>query len=335
MLSVPQHAFRHAGHPAPLRRHLDFMIHSMTGYGVATRQAAFTDAHGAPSGNVATVSVEFRTVNSRFLDLFFRAPEECRAFEPALREMLMSALSRGKLECRINLQRQEAASDVAALNVGVLQQLAKLEQEVTRYLPASGSLRMGEILRWPGVLAEPELTQDALREAVVDAAKEALKQLLESRRREGDALKAMLLDRVDAMLKIVEELSPMVPNLIQQHQDKLTERLREAFGLAAPEGTPALTRDELSERIRQEATVYGIRIDIAEELSRLQAHLRETRHLLEKGGQLGKRLDFMMQELNREANTLGSKAAAKELADASMELKLLIEQMREQVQNLE
>ena len=139
------------------------MIHSMTGYGVATRQAAFTDAHGAPSGSVATVSVEFRTVNSRFLDLLFRAPEECRAFEPALREMLMSALSRGKLECRINLQRQEAASDVAALNVELLQQLAKLEQAVTRYLPASGSLRMGEILRWPGVLAEPQLTQDALR----------------------------------------------------------------------------------------------------------------------------------------------------------------------------
>ncbi|QCX49091.1 YicC/YloC family endoribonuclease [Ralstonia pseudosolanacearum] len=311
------------------------MIHSMTGYGVATRQAAFTDHSGVPCGNVATVSVEFRTVNSRFLDLLFRAPEECRAFEPALREMLMSALSRGKLECRINLQRQEAAGDVAALNVGVLQQLATLAQEVARHLPAAGSLRMGEILRWPGVLAEPELTQDALREAVTTAAKEALQQLLESRRREGEALKAMLLERVDAMLSIVEGLVPMVPNLIQQHQDKLTERLREAFGLAAPDGTPALTRDELTERIRQEATVYGIRIDIAEELSRLRAHLRETRHILEKGGQIGKRLDFMMQELNREANTLGSKAAAKELADASMELKLLIEQMREQVQNLE
>ncbi|MBC8988535.1 hypothetical protein H9X96_22575, partial [Pedobacter sp. N36a] len=128
---------------------------------------AFTDAHGAPSGSVATVSVEFRTVNSRFLDLLFRAPEECRAFEPALREMLMGALSRGKLECRINLQRQEAARDVAALNVELLQQLAKLEQAVTPHLPASGSLRMGEILRWPGVLAEPQLTQDALRDAVI------------------------------------------------------------------------------------------------------------------------------------------------------------------------
>lgn len=213
------------------------MIHSMTGYGVATRQAAFTDHSGAPCDNVATVSVEFRTVNSRFLDLLFRAPEECRAFEPALREMLMSALSRGKLECRINLQRQEAAGDVAALNVGVLQQLATLEQEVARHLPAAGSLRMGEVLRWPGVLAEPELTQDALREAVTAAAKEALQQLLESRRREGEALKAMLLERVDAMLSIVEDLVPMVPNLIQQHQDKLTERLREAFGLAAPDGT--------------------------------------------------------------------------------------------------
>ena len=137
------------------------------------------------------------------------------------------------------------------------------------------------------------------------------------------------------MLAIVERLTPMIPQLIAHHQEKLTERLKEAFNLVAPNGMPSMSRDEIAERIRQEATVYGIRIDIAEELARLQTHLNETRHILKKGGQVGKRLDFMMQELNREANTLGSKAAAKELADASMELKLLIEQMREQIQNLE
>ncbi|MBB2919102.1 YicC/YloC family endoribonuclease [Cupriavidus alkaliphilus] len=311
------------------------MIHSMTGYGLATRQAPLTNAQGEPSGRTASVSVEFRTVNSRFLDLLFRAPEECRAFEPALREMLMAELSRGKLECRINLQRTDAGGATLALNDGLLAQIRALETTVAATFSSAGTLRMGEILRWPGVLVEPELSQESLREAVLGAAREALAQLLEARRREGDALKATLTERIDAMLAIVERLTPTIPQLIAHHQEKLTERLQEAFNLAAPNGMPSMSRDEIAERIRQEATVYGIRIDIAEELSRLQAHLNETRHILKKGGQVGKRLDFMMQELNREANTLGSKAAAKELADASMELKLLIEQMREQVQNLE
>ncbi|WP_420992792.1 YicC/YloC family endoribonuclease [Cupriavidus sp. 30B13] len=313
------------------------MIHSMTGYGLAARQAPLTDAHGAPTGRTASVSVEFRTVNSRFLDLLFRAPEECRAFEPALREMLMAKLSRGKLECRINLQRAEAGTGGAtlALNDALLAQIRALETTVAATFTEAGTLRMGEILRWPGVLVEPELSQEALREAVTEAARDALAQLLEARRREGEALKATLVERIEAMLAIVERLVPTIPQLIAHHQEKLTERLQEAFGLVAPNGMTSMSRDEIGERIRQEATVYGIRIDIAEELSRLQAHLNETRHILKKGGQVGKRLDFMMQELNREANTLGSKAAAKELADASMELKLLIEQMREQIQNLE
>lgn len=311
------------------------MIYSMTGYGAASRQAILTGADGKPSGRTATVTIEFRTVNSRFLDILFRAPDECRSFEPAIREMLTKVLSRGKLECRINLQRVDASGAAVSLNDAVLGQLQGLELQVLKTFPAAGGLRMGEILRWPGVVAEPELTQDALRDALMDAAAAALAQLRETRAREGAALKTVLVERVDAMLDLVSRLTPMVPKLIAQHQDKLTERLRDAFGLAAPSGIPAMSREEVAERIRQEATVYGIRIDIAEELSRLEAHLRETRHVLEKGGQLGKRLDFMTQELNREANTLGSKAAAKELADASMELKLLIEQIREQVQNLE
>ncbi|CAG9173844.1 YicC/YloC family endoribonuclease [Cupriavidus respiraculi] len=311
------------------------MAHSMTGYGAATRQAALTDAQGKATGRTVAVSVEFRTVNSRFLDLLFRAPEECRAFEPALREMLMGQLSRGKLECRINLQRAEAGAATLALNLDLLAQIRGLEATVAQTFSDAGTMRMGEILRWPGVLVEPELSQDALRDAVMDAAKEALAQLLEARRREGEALKATLVERIEAMLAIVQRLVPTIPELIAHHQEKLTERLQEAFNLVAPSGMPSMSRDEIGERIRQEATVYGIRIDIAEELSRLEAHLNETRHILKKGGPVGKRLDFMMQELNREANTLGSKAAAKELADASMELKLLIEQMREQIQNLE
>jgi uncharacterized protein (TIGR00255 family) len=311
------------------------MAHSMTGYGAATRQAALTDAQGKATGRTVAVSVEFRTVNSRFLDLFFRAPEECRAFEPALREMLMGQLSRGKLECRINLQRADVGGATLALNHDLLLQIRGLEATVGQTFADAGTMRMGEILRWPGVLVEPELSQDALRDAVLGAAKEALAQLLEARSREGEALKVTLVERIEAMLAIVQRLVPTIPQLIAHHQEKLTERLQEAFNLVAPSGMPSMSRDEIGERIRREATVYGIRIDIAEELSRLEAHLNETRHILKKGGPVGKRLDFMMQELNREANTLGSKAAAKELADASMELKLLIEQMREQIQNLE
>jgi uncharacterized protein (TIGR00255 family) len=161
----------------------------------------------------------------------------------------------------------------------------------------------------------------------------------ESRTREGAALQTMLLSRIDEMEAIVARITPLIPQAITQFQQKSIERLQEALGVAFGTTDTAaagsLTREEAMERIRQEVTLYGIRIDVAEELTRLSAHLAETRAILKKGGQVGKRLDFMMQELNREANTLGSKAAVKELADASMAMKLLIEQMREQVQNLE
>jgi len=205
-------------------------------------------------------------------------------------------------------------------------------------------LRVGEILRWPGLLAESSVSAEVLREAVLACGKEAIQELVEVRAREGEQLANMLLANVTEMEAIVARITPLVPELIVRHQQKIVERLQDALGVVLPAGggasadnavTNTLSRDEISERIRQEVTIYGIRIDIAEELTRLTAHLSETRHVIKKGGKVGKRLDFMMQELNREANTLGSKAAAKELADASMTLKLLIEQMREQVQNLE
>ena len=307
------------------------MIYSMTGYASATREIAVP---GISAGT--SVSVELRTVNSRFLDLNFRMPEEVRVCEPTLREMLVSKLSRGKVDIRINLQRSEQTPNVGALNSEVLQQLAKLEQAVTDAFPGVERMRTGEILRWPGVLAESGASADVLRDAVLACGKQAIAELIDVRGREGAQLGAMLLGNVTEMEAILQRITPLVPELIAKHQQKIVERLQEALGLAAPDGVATIvSREEIAERIRQEVTMYGIRIDIAEELSRLAAHLNETRHVIEKGGKVGKRLDFMMQELNREANTLGSKAAAKELADASMTLKLLIEQMREQVQNLE
>ncbi len=309
------------------------MIYSMTGYASVTRELAAASGTGG-----ASVSVELRTVNSRFLDLNFRMPEDVRVCEPALREMLMTKLSRGKVDIRINVQRSEQTANAGALNRDALEQLAALERAVLESFPESGHLRTGEILRWPGVLAESGVAPEVLRDAVLGCGKEAIGELINVRAREGAQLANMLLANVTEMEAIVAKITPLVPDLIVKHQQKIVERLQEALGIAAPEANGTIggvSREEINERIRQEVTMYGIRIDIAEELSRLTAHLNETRHVIEKGGKVGKRLDFMMQELNREANTLGSKAAAKELADASMTLKLLIEQMREQVQNLE
>jgi len=250
----------------------------MTGYAVTKRDTA-----------AGAITVELKSVNSRFLDLQFRVNDDLRAVEPAMREAIISKLVRGKVECRLSFGRKTVEGASQALNQTLL---ATLQQTLTAFL--------------------------------------------DSRAREGAALQAVLETRIDAMEAIVARITPLVPQLVAQFQQKATERMQEALGLAGKDGTAAsLPREEVLERIRQEVTLYGIRIDIAEELARLSAHLAETRHILKKGGQVGKRLDFMMQELNREANTVGSKAAMKELADASMELKLLIDQMREQVQNLE
>jgi uncharacterized protein (TIGR00255 family) len=310
------------------------MIYSMTGYASATREVA-SDGAGA-NGSGVGVSVELRTVNSRFLDMNFRMPEDVRVCEPQLREMLMNKLSRGKVDIRINLNRAEQTTIAGVLNRDALSQLAALERSVLDIFPDAERMRTGEILRWPGILSESGVSAETLRDAVLACGKQAITELIDVRAREGAALAAVLIANVTEMEAIVARVTPLVPELITKHQQKIVERLQDALGIASPEGTQtSIPREEIAERIRQEVTLYGIRIDITEELQRLAAHLAETRHVLQKGGKVGKRLDFMMQELNREANTLGSKAAAKELADSSMTLKLLIEQMREQVQNLE
>ncbi len=294
----------------------------MTGYAVATSESV-----------CGTLTIEIRSVNSRFLDLQFRINDDLRALEPALREALMARLLRGKVECRVSFGRKVAEGQTLAVNTSLLQQLQQVQQQLCATFPDARPMSLGELMRWPGVLEEAQLSQEHLQRDVLTTMQQALDTFIDSRAREGGALVAMLCSRIDAMEAIVTRIAPLIPQIISQFQQKATERMHEALGVAGD--GPTLSRQEVLERIRQEVTLYGIRIDVAEELSRLSTHLAETRAILKKGGQVGKRLDFMMQELNREANTLGSKAAAKELADASMELKLLIEQMREQVQNLE
>jgi uncharacterized protein (TIGR00255 family) len=220
-----------------------------------------------------------------------------------------------------------------------LNAVATLQADLRRQFADAAPLSVGELLRWPGVIEEAEMGQETLQADVSAAMQTTMDAFVESRAREGTALQTMLLSRVSDMEEIVQRITPLIPQVVAQFQQKATDRMQEALGLAVKTGDssaqPTISREEALDRIRQEVTLYGIRVDVAEELTRLSAHLVETRAILKKGGQVGKRLDFMMQELNREANTVGSKAAVKELSDAAMAMKLLIEQMREQVQNLE
>ncbi len=294
----------------------------MTGYGGAL--------FATPLGQA---SLEIRTVNSRFLDLSLKIGDEMRAFEPLIRERIGTRVARGKVDCRLGVQR-DAAVEATQLDPAALATLKALSDRVRQALPEATPMTVAEALAWPGVLRSPSLDADALRTAVLAALDEALDRLQESRAREGAAIAAALGSRCDAIDAIVARLRDRLPEMRAALERKLTERLNQA--LAAPlAAAAALSREEVAERIRQEVTLYGMRADVDEELSRLATHAAEVRRVIDAGGAVGRRLDFLMQELNREANTLGSKATAVDLAQAAIELKLLIEQMREQVQNLE
>lgn len=300
----------------------------MTGYATSTKET-----------ENGTITIEVKSVNSRFLDLQFRINDEFRAIEPLFRDALTKKIARGKVECRFSFGKKNADSKQKTLNQALLIQLKEFQDSLKTSFPNSAELSMNDLLRWPGVIEEAEINSDNLQENISQVIELTILDFIQSREREGASLANVLLRCVDEMEAIVTRITPLLPTVLQQFQQKAVNRLEEALGLALDKpdcaAAPSISRDEVMDRIRQEVTMYGIRIDVNEELARLSGHLAETRQIIKKGGQVGKRLDFMMQELNREANTLGSKAALKELADASMELKLLIEQMREQVQNLE
>jgi uncharacterized protein (TIGR00255 family) len=284
----------------------------MTGYATVIREL--------PQG---TLTLELRSVNGRFLDIQFRIAEDLRAVEPALRELIMARIGRGKLDCRLSFASAPLAQIDAPLNAAALARLAQLAAEVRQIIPDAEPLRTIDVLRWPGVMIEDGGANEALRDAALEAMHAALADLTAARTREGAKLQQMITERVGKIRGTLAELQPVIPEAIAAYQEKLAAKLREALA----------TADE--DRIRQEMAVFGIKIDVAEELSRLAAHLDEVERVLRTGGAVGKRLDFLMQELNREANTLGSKSVARELSSAALDFKLLIEQMREQVQNLE
>jgi uncharacterized protein (TIGR00255 family) len=310
------------------------MISSMTGYGSASRPISL----GA--GVVADLQVECRAVNSRFLDLGFRLPDECRGAEPLLRDMATQALARGKVEFRaawrINAQSSAVAPSRATstLNHERLAALQALQTEVLKMFPQAGDLHTADILRWPGVVNEPRGEEEGWIGATVEAAKAALDALMASRAAEGAALVGVLYAITQQMQTIIASLEPRIPEYVQQYQDKLSARLAEALASQSSPNSGAVPAEVL-DRIRQEVVLYAVKIDVAEEFARLKTHLQAVTTALKGKGPVGKRLDFLMQELNREANTLSSKSVSDECTAAAVELKLLIEQMREQVQNLE
>ena len=287
-------------------------IASMTGYASASRELP-----------THSLTLELRAVNHRYLELQFRMPEEFRYLETALRERLASRFTRGKMECRLNCQSIANSSATLELSWGLVEQLQAIDRKIRDDSPHATPLSVGEILRWPGVVQAAPTDAETLANAVHELLGQAIDDFEAARLREGERLVHYLLERVERMEELVQSVAPKIPALVSSHQERLAQRLQDALGSAD------------AERLKQEVVLFAQKIDIDEELGRLNAHLAEVRRILKKGGAAGKRLDFMMQELNREANTLGSKSVSTETTGVSMELKVLIEQMREQVQNIE
>jgi uncharacterized protein (TIGR00255 family) len=300
-------------------------VASMTGFG-----AAQSTTEGWQ------VVAEVRSVNSRYLDLSFKLAEDARSFEAVLREAITSRVARGKLECKIALKPVGLAT-APQINEAAVAQFAALHARVSALVPHLAPPRLSDVLAWPGVSGQ--FDQDtsentALRDAVLATTHQALDALLAARAREGAALGEAIASRVATIRTTVAILRERLPQVLTQQQQRITERMEAALGLVAGRTGPVST-EEVRERIRQEVTMIGTRIDVAEELDRLDTHCTEVERLLKHGGAIGKKLDFIVQEFNREANTLGSKMVAEDFQKAAIELKVLIEQMREQLQNLE
>lgn len=287
------------------------MILSMTGY--ANTSADFSSG---------SLTLELRAVNHRYLDIQLRMPDELRGFEGSLREMIAAQLQRGKIECRINYAARDAQNGTT-LNRNLLLQLASWNKEVQAVVPDARSLSVADVLRWNGILQTPTAAADELRSTLTALMHAALQEFTASRAREGEKLKDFLSVRLEKIEALRTDVMPHVPAAIAAYETRLINRLIDAMQNAE------------DERIRQEITLFASKIDVYEELSRLASHLTEMRRILKQGGAVGKRLDFLMQELNREANTLGSKSVDAEVSRSAMEMKILIEQMREQIQNLE
>jgi len=288
------------------------MPHSMTGFSTAeARVGAFR------------LVWEIRSVNHRFLELGFRLPEELRGVEPECRELVSSAVKRGKVDCALKVAADERASVADTIVPGALERLKSLEAKVQRVFPDAKPLSAQEVLRWPGVLEEPAKNVEELGEAVKGCLNAALRALTEARAREGARIAEMLEKRNTGIATLVAGIKPELDGLQLRYRERLRERLQRLDVQADPE------------RLEQEIALIAQRADVAEEIDRLVSHVAEVQAILSRNEPVGRRLDFVIQELNREANTFASKVQEEALTRVAVELKVLIEQMREQVQNLE
>ena len=288
------------------------MLNSMTGF---AREAA-----ELPFG---TLTCELRAVNHRYLDVQFRLPEELRPREVELRRQIAATVKRGKVECSMHLRRALHENEQLTLNEELVRQLSARVQELSGLLPETRALDPVDVLRWPGVVQEPEIDVEPLFTATSDLLATTLVALDEMRANEGGRIIDMLETRCGEILEIAAGVGKRMPQVLDAVRRKLQERVDN------------LNVDADPARLETELALVAQKLDIDEELDRLISHVSEIRAVLKKGEPVGRRLDFLMQELNREANTLGSKSADTETTRAAVDLKVLIEQMREQVQNVE
>lgn len=287
------------------------MIRSMTAY--ASAESA------GPSG---TLTCELRTVNHRYLEISPRLPDDLRSFESALRERIATRLSRGKVDVTVRLRGEAGSGDALRINGTMLSRLSELALDLEQRFPRM-SIEFTELLRFPGVLQQPESDADALQAALIDVLDRALDALADTRGREGSKLGEILRERLDGIEKIVSHVRGWLPEIRAALRARLETRLADIRQPVEPG------------RLEQELVLQVTRIDVDEELDRLATHISEARRVLALKEPIGRRLDFLMQEFNREANTLGSKSVDSRTTNAAVELKVLIEQMREQVQNIE
>ncbi len=303
-------------------------VYSMTGYAAVQTSGTNATAPGESRGGSGSgLGLEIRSVNSRFLDLSFKLPEELRQFEPVLRDILGGQLKRGKVEVRVSI---EAATGGAVVepSARLLQRLNAVQDTARTWLADVQPLSIADVLR---LAATEQVSARDWSVEVAPLAEKALQELLSARKREGARLAATLMVKIGEIRQLAQQALPLVPQLVAQQRQRFIERWKEAMSAAQGPVVPEAVQD----RALAEATAFAMRIDVAEEITRLDSHLDELERLITRGGEIGKRLDFLIQELHREANTMGSKSAALPLTHIAVDMKVLIEQMREQVQNIE